>query len=370
MYAYRNITNLNIFHQSYRFPLISWRWIWILVLAWGIDTQQCYSQSQDLRHRFLHEAPQKWKEHKQRCSELCLQLELKSWLRVPDSVKFDTSTIPNDYFYTLRDKSGTRLLSILGSRDSIYTCWAVNDKYAFELNRKGPSNPWLLVRINGNPKDSFIHSYASMALHNHNDYWSTSPFVLYKISLEQLVKQPGFEVVHAEQIDKGQQQLVRVEFRSPKKVAVLGSSSIDYCYENGWIIFDPERYWIPLEYKASVTWLGAQEIKTEEHGAMEYTKISHELPVLKQMDGRIKGKSTKGIPVELDFVFRTEYLIREYVPSVEEFTLSAFGLPEPVGVEWERPVRWYLWLMLAGVVCLVAGGVFYWLSRRRAGGTN
>ncbi|MEM4721704.1 MAG: hypothetical protein QXT73_06570 [Candidatus Methanomethylicaceae archaeon] len=209
-----------------------------------------------------------------------------------------------------------------------------------------------------------------MALHNHNDYWSTSPFVLYKISLEQLVKQPGFEVVHAEQIDKGQQQLVRVEFRSPKKVAVLGSSSIDYCYENGWIIFDPERYWIPLEYKASVTWLGAQEIKTEEHGAMEYTKISHELPVLKQMDGRIKGKSTKGIPVELDFVFRTEYLIREYVPSVEEFTLSAFGLPEPVGVEWERPVRWYLWLTLAGMVCLVAGGVFYWLSRRRAGGES
>ncbi|MBA2227964.1 hypothetical protein H0921_17535 [thermophilic bacterium 2918] len=89
------------------------------------------------------------------------------------------------------------------------------------------------------------------------------------------------------------------------------------------------------------------------------------------------GKSGYPIPVRWTLqndagVVTSEYDLRDegVEPLEREFTLSAFGLPEPVGVEWERPVRWYLWLMLAGMVCLVAGGVFYWLSRRRAGGTN
>jgi len=46
-----------------------------------------------------------------------------------------------------------------------------------------------------------------------------------------------------------------------------------------------------------------------------------------------------------------------------EFTLSAFGLPEPVGLE--RPVRWWLWTGVAGVLLIIVGAVFFRLAQRR-----
>ena len=53
--------------------------------------------------------------------------------------------------------------------------------------------------------------------------------------------------------------------------------------------------------------------------------------------------------------------------SEDQFTLSRFGLPEPPGLEWKRPIRWYLWVGLAGIVCLILGEGFRRFRRRKAG---
>ena len=57
-------------------------------------------------------------------------------------------------------------------------------------------------------------------------------------------------------------------------------------------------------------------------------------------------------------------------PTVElpdqEFTLTAYGLPEPVGITWSKPTPRYLWfLVAAGVFIAIAVG-FRFLARRRA----
>jgi hypothetical protein len=44
-----------------------------------------------------------------------------------------------------------------------------------------------------------------------------------------------------------------------------------------------------------------------------------------------------------------------------DFTLSAFGLPEPYGVVWKKPIPWYLWFIGSGVSFLALG----WYFRRR-----
>jgi hypothetical protein len=48
-----------------------------------------------------------------------------------------------------------------------------------------------------------------------------------------------------------------------------------------------------------------------------------------------------------------------------DFRLTAFGLPEPPSSEEARPRRWYLWLGLAGITCLVLGVSFRWRRRSR-----
>jgi hypothetical protein len=54
----------------------------------------------------------------------------------------------------------------------------------------------------------------------------------------------------------------------------------------------------------------------------------------------------------------------------EEFTLSAFGLPEPVGVVWEKRTPVYVWLLVAAGVLLTLAVFLRWLARRLRRGTS
>jgi len=67
--------------------------------------------------------------------------------------------------------------------------------------------------------------------------------------------------------------------------------------------------------------------------------------------------------VEVDDTY--EYQVDPSIdPPEREFTLSAFGLPEPVGVVWEKRTPVYVWLLVAAGVLLTLGIFFRWLARR------
>jgi hypothetical protein len=58
--------------------------------------------------------------------------------------------------------------------------------------------------------------------------------------------------------------------------------------------------------------------------------------------------------------------------DIEDYTLSAFGLPEPEGVVWEKPTPVWVWLVVAaGVLAAMAVLFRYWQKRiaRRAAAT-
>jgi hypothetical protein len=52
------------------------------------------------------------------------------------------------------------------------------------------------------------------------------------------------------------------------------------------------------------------------------------------------------------------------LPEYGEFTLSAFGLPEPMGMPavTRRSSWWYLWFIVSALVCFAGA----WYIRRRA----
>jgi hypothetical protein len=60
---------------------------------------------------------------------------------------------------------------------------------------------------------------------------------------------------------------------------------------------------------------------------------------------------------------RTSRIQRANLP-VEHFYMSHYGLPEPVGVVWEKRTPVYVWLFVAAGVLLTLGIFFRWLSRR------
>src|SRR5260370_15906046 len=54
-----------------------------------------------------------------------------------------------------------------------------------------------------------------------------------------------------------------------------------------------------------------------------------------------------------------EYQLRCAEVPETAFTLSAFGLPEPEGVVWDRGSHTYLYLLLAGVAAIAVALFFY-----------
>lgn len=68
-----------------------------------------------------------------------------------------------------------------------------------------------------------------------------------------------------------------------------------------------------------------------------------------------------------DAYYQTDYQLEApaYLPPDTEFTLSAFGLPEPKGIVWDRPSRWYLWFIAAAVLALAVAGYLRYRSQRR-----
>ncbi|MBY0233193.1 MAG: hypothetical protein K2W96_28250 [Gemmataceae bacterium] len=61
--------------------------------------------------------------------------------------------------------------------------------------------------------------------------------------------------------------------------------------------------------------------------------------------------------------------ILEFAPATDwdesKFRLSAFGLPEPVGVEWPKPTPRWVWLLVAAAGLAVLAVGFRWFARRR-----
>lgn len=100
------------------------------------------------------------------------------------------------------------------------------------------------------------------------------------------------------------------------------------------------------------------------------------------LDITIDQKTIHGVPVPVRFVRRELYTepaggmevtsdaSYQIDPVVDlpdaEFTLSAFGLPEPVGVTWSKPTPNYFWWLVAAGGCVLLALGFRYLARRRA----
>jgi hypothetical protein len=231
---------------------------------------------------------------------------------------------------------------------------AYNSKYSFMLGRRTLEGEWLVVRYGVEADQVGLRQQTREAI----DYALSAPVRVVRTRLEDLVGQSTFRVVEVRGMEYEGRECVAVRFENPHPM----SRRPFVPEQGGMLVLDPSRSWSLCRAEIRSQYLG-------DKGPTDGSEVV-------VMETRV-GKSGYPIPVRWTYQYEGVMVTREYdlrdegvEPLEREFTLSAFGLPEPVGVEWERPVRWYLWLTLAGVVCLVAGGVFYWLSRRRAGGTN
>src|SRR5206468_1121677 len=109
-----------------------------------------------------------------------------------------------------------------------------------------------------------------------------------------------------------------------------------------------EKYWAIREYEVTGVWPDA---KGTISGSFEVKDNRQGVPVLVRQVRRQKSLSpTPQGPVDHEYILEYDVSEKAKVPE-REFTLTAFGLPEPDGAG--RGSYLYLWVTFAGVICIV-----------------
>jgi hypothetical protein len=127
----------------------------------------------------------------------------------------------------------------------------------------------------------------------------------------------------------------------------------------GWVVYDTTRLWAPVQY--SFTFGNAQRSVTRERKDVFIRHERYPIVASSLFTEVIRSDAAREeTRREITHDVRIGDRVRE-----EEFTLSAFGLPEPVGTSKKNNLR-YAWFLIAAGVLAVVSIIIRYFARRRA----
>jgi len=244
-------------------------------------------------------------------------------------------------------------------KDGPTEVYSYNPRYTFQL-RSHADQGWVVVSVHlGDPSTDPVASKIRTSIEpftKMSGYGFRIPHGLE--SLATYVRAPTTRVVSVTPVTWKGRDAVEVKLDitpAGKKDDIRGITSLH----------DPSKQWRALrtvvtgrrDYEGSATDF---DLTTDYEYAPGPDNIVTSAPELQNW----KGSDGKTNPVKIERTFELKRL--QTLPDTSEFTLSAFGLPEPVGVEWPARRSGWLWLAWAGAGCFVVTLVFLILRRRAA----
>src|SRR5579875_1686537 len=345
------------FHQNLC-PTSWWKICWLLMTVWGSTSfvTSANAGPEQLKDRLLGEALQQWREYEGFVALLQGEMRFKHTIDgkiIQDrNVEFKQNRNCKLYINQslLKPKLEGEVL-------------AYNTKYAFTLKRIAPDHPWALAgREDRNDTASTLYTKMTQR------YFDSFFFPLLRIpgfdvSISQLVEQTSFRILGIKMVHRNGEELVQLDFDNAHQIGE-GVTPI----QGGTLFLDSSRSWCLRSCTLQAQWRG----KTERTKVTQTTNIENQLadvnsirPLPKKVIEESKVYYEQGESGPRSSSWEMVYDLREPTqpPGDEEFTLSAFGLPEPGGID-KRPMRWYLWVALSGILCLGLAALFRRLAHR------
>jgi hypothetical protein len=303
---------------------------------------------------FLRDATQAWREYQEGARQLQGTADYTLW-----SVTENRTEIKERQTLELKqcgDWAFIKWAAPIRKSDGLTygTAWLINSKYFAAVQERAEGRGWLLTDFDQDFKDGKPvkpKRVVRSALRN-----ACSLISVEKNPLPDIVRNPTFKL---KGVDRGATDQPRVDFAVDRPEN--GPLRIE-----GWVLLDPHRHWIVNAGELKVVYSGGiagdiafeNEYRQGSAGIAIPTRTVRRrtlFPDLSRQSAGVKDEE------EATFHFREE----DNVPEIE-FSLSTFGLPEPVGVSFPRPTRWYFWFAVAGVCCFGMALGLYKLARRRA----
>ena len=326
-----------------------------LVLVVGAPQGLSQGDDEALKQRFLQEAPSRWEEYAR------LSGELQGVLSVLHTGTLNAYRDDNQIEYKTNGRGQLIKISIKRSRNGKVEregeeVFGFNPRYAFILQRKSPNSPWVVIDLFDRSKSTDLGRVAVYL----NDYLAavSRGVRLRNESLAEALRKPEFRIEDCRKVQRGREELVEVAFTYSK---LDGKAKVIL---KGKLVFDPQRYWCLRS--ADISQTGDLVSGTEKIWVMQSDNAGELPPLSRVYESDGNWVSSAGWSNHQRLRYEATLSQPRRPPGDEEFTLSAFGLPEPPGLEWKRPTPWYLWVGLAGIVCLVLGVGVRWLWQRAA----
>jgi hypothetical protein len=309
-----------------------------------------------LAEQFLREAPARWEEYARRAEEL----QGAYTATLSGSVGDVTGKARNE----LKRNRQCRLVvtesrETAGGKDRRHQFEAIgyNPNYGFRLVRKAPDAPWTvakLVDLRSTPAPAWLEEPSDMTALTFHLRLDLEP-------LAEAVRKPEFRVVSAREVARDGETLAEVVFDNSHTPGDRASMVM-----GGKMLLDPGRFWCLRAYEVRTATTAVKGTMKLTSGDFRQTRGSMPFPRVVEYDNHFVNNEG----VRSHQVRRYEYDLDtpRSPPGDEEFTLTAFGLPEPAGLALpKRGVPLFVWVAAAGLACLALGVAFRALRKRDQG---
>lgn len=236
-----------------------------------------------------------------------------------------------------------------------------NPKYSSLLQQKNETDGWLLTTLELVRKPEDLHAAATYASSNPVVALAALPYAIESVTLAELMRDPGFEVKDVRPVEHRNKKCVAMTFTyKAKGTTGIGDRSkprLLMVMVGGRFVLDPARAWSiqtsEIEFIEGVSAKFSVEYGSDEQG----------VPVVKSAVSELLNPNNPPKSRRHAMKVRLEHVTFRDCPTVD-FTLTAFGLPEPEGIVWPSPSPWWLWLSFASIGSVAMAFLFVKLIQR------
>jgi hypothetical protein len=258
---------------------------------------------------------------------------------------------------------------ISNEQGSTDICRIGNPRYAASVKRsKLDPSQVSLEKITLSPNGPFPgYAGENVSLFDLTRSLISPHFRIRNMPLCEILHAPSFTILNVLNVSEKGQELVRIDYRYSHRESTVGAETKGH----GSVFLDPSQCWCISRSKSSAASTQKGIPRTNGEEEIEYETIRHAsgFPLVK---AKIQHVNTYNFKAQkrIRFTKRIEYQweVNDGVPD-SEFILSAFGLPEPMGVEPLPPPRTWIWLITAMVGAVLLAILFAWLKHRHAKAT-
>lgn len=335
---------IGMFHDRWESTAVQVCLLTVLILGFGAS-----GIANDVERRFRADAPKAWEEYVELLERLQGELRGTTTVRGKRTGEFvwrfkqcaDHKLVQ----YTLQDLAD-------GSYEE--QVFGTNSRYSFELLKRASDHPWLLLNVR--ERDERVSDPSVREFEAASFRLRTALQIGWEKDVLDLVEQPTFRITAAEELDG---HLMVIKFQNLHD----WNTEPFFPIQVGNLVLNPARMWT---VQSAIVRAKFANGEYEAHIENEFSASdpADPIPVRSVMNVFALGTRGDSPAMTHDVVF--DFVLPNDVPAPTEFTVSAYGLPEPFDDVEEASNGLFAWTMLAGIGCLMlAGSIAWW--RRRAG---